>query len=102
MEIINLEEFLGESLLESLENFYDEVVVDTLEDTVGLQEAATDILLETMEDEGATHSDLAFAAYIIERYKNVLNDILDDYFDVEDTDECCDCDNCACCELKFD
>lgn len=92
------------NLLELLEEIYDKAMLETLEDAVNLQETASDVLLDMMKDEGATHSDLAFAKYIIERYKDVLNDILDDHFDIEDIDEClCDkcCDNCSCCKQQL-
>lgn len=97
MEIISLEELLEEA--------YDDAVIETLEDSVNLQEVAYDVLLDMMENEGTTHSDLAFAKYIIERYIDVLNGVLDDHFDIEyiDEDVCvCDCDNCPCCELEID
>lgn len=90
MKIIGFEELL--------EEIYDDAVIETLEDAVNLQELASDVLLDTLKAEGATHSDLAFAEHIIERYKDVLNDILDDHFDVEEIDECI-CDECCnCCQ----
>lgn len=86
---------------EYIENIVEKTKLETLENAVNLQEVATDVFLDMLEDEEVTHSDLAFAEYIINRYKDVLNSIIDDQFEIEYVGEIeCDgdCESCPCCE----
>lgn len=82
----------------------DEIVEDVTCKVIGemmdLHDIVSDALIEELEEENATHSDLSYAMYIINRYSEFLHDVVCDNFnvDLEEVTELEDCDgDCENC-----
>lgn len=78
----------------------EDVVLDVLEDIDEMQLASADILLDMLTEEGATHSELAFATYILDRYQDIFNDVINDVFEIEEVE--CDEDDCEGCPFALE
>lgn len=68
--------------IELLNEVCEEAVLDTLETIANLQEIAKVVMESLLEDEGATLGEKVFASNIIENYVEVLNNIIDQEFDI--------------------
>lgn len=76
-----------------LDEEYDKAVLDTLELESEAKETSLDILMDILEEEGATLSEKVFANNIICNYLEILNDVEDQVFNLEEVE--CDCENCS-------
>ena len=90
--------------MESIEKFEElvneiscDAVCETLNTIEDLFETSADILLDVLEEEGASMTELVMAEYIIARYVDVLHDLTNDVFAIEVIE--CDCDDCEYCEF---
>lgn len=86
------------SFEETKEDIYCDAVCDVLTDVCNLQENTKDIFIDMLEMNNATISEIAFARYIIEEYVDLLQEMIDDAFEIDELVEVyCDgyCDNCC-------
>lgn len=81
------------NIRELLDEEYDKAVLETLELESEAKETSLDILMDVLEEEGVTLSEKVFANNIICNYLEILNDVEDHVFNLEEVE--CDCENCS-------
>lgn len=84
----------------NVDEIAEDVACKIIGEMMDLHDVVSDALIEELEEENATHSDLAYAMYIINRYSEFLCDVVSDYFNVELNKEAVpeDCDgDCESC-----
>lgn len=92
MEMINLKDLMND--------VYDDAMCETLTTVDSLCEASSDVLLDMLAEEGATMTELVMAKYIMNRYVDVLRDLIDDAFEIEEYECDEDCENCPLAEKE--
>ena len=78
-----------------VDDMIEDAVLNTLESVSNLQEDSKDVLIEIMEEDGATETEIAMAKHFVEKYVDVLNDLIDDEFEIMELDCDLDCENCT-------
>lgn len=78
-----------------VDDMIEDAVLNTLETVSNLQEDSKDVLIEIMEEDGATETEIAMAKHFVEKYVDILNDLIDDEFEIMELDCNGDCDNCV-------
>ena len=78
-----------------VDDMIDDVALNILEDVHNLQQDSKDVLIKIMEEECATETEIAMAKHFVEKYVDILNDLINDEFEIEDL--YCDgvCENCT-------
>lgn len=89
-----------ELLNKLVDDICEDTLLNTLETVVNFQSNAKKILIEILEDEGATSTEIALANYFVEKYIDILNDITDDAFNIISADEIECIGDCEKCHLN--
>lgn len=84
----------------NVDEIAEDVACKIIGEMMDLHDVVSYALIEELEEENATHSDLAYAMYVINRYNEFLCDVVSDHFNVELEEELIsedcdgDCENC--------
>lgn len=78
-----------------VDDMIEDAVLNTLETVSNLQKDSKDVLIEILEEDGASETEIAMAKHFVEKYVDVLNDLIDDEFEIMELDCNGDCEHCS-------
>ena len=81
------------------EDIYCDAVCDVLTDVCNIHEESKDFFMDILEINGATMSEIAFAKYIIEEYVDLLEELIDEEFGIDEVVEIECNESCEDCPL---
>lgn len=88
MDMITLEDLMNE--------IHTEITCETLTGVDALFEDSAEVLFDMLAEEGSTTTELVMYTYFVNRYIDVLRELIDDAFEIGTCDG--DCENCSCSE----